>query len=477
MRLAGWSAAQSGQRHGGKRRVLLGFVSAAVAVFAPMAARRALCAVKGAPWPDVRLWVQQHPDGSASISKHRGPDSKLAFDAYSRFLPGTREVKVGDERFFAFQSPRLGAEQIVIWRKVQDVQMRAPLWLTNENLPNSALELRKKGVGVLDKDVPMRVTTVTERPQLTAAVWRWDNLEERDPARYWMEQGDDGPWMYWESFWAPAEEAKYAASKVAFGDAAGTVLRPLLNLDQFGNPLPTLGDGSRGALAETYKITKDEQLIERNEKSQMKGKAYGIVYEYNVWGSDVSRSGTGSDLWSPEARLAVTALEAVVDAFGIRSILDAACGDATWMVPYFVSRHPEIAYTGVDVVAEVVARNRQRHPGLQFVTVDLSEQPLPGGSQLIFSKETINHMHLNDAQLAIRRFVATGAKYLLTNVHEGADNMEGLKKTCHTTYIKYDYSAPPFELNRIARVVEYQGLNTSFTLYALQPTQQVVRVR
>merc|ERR1712039_724147 len=60
-----------------------------------------------------------------------------------------------------------------------------------------------------------------------------------------------------------------------------------------------------------------------------KDRAYAIVYEYNVWGSDVSRSGTGSDFWSPEARLAVTALEAVVDAFDIRSILDCACGDAT----------------------------------------------------------------------------------------------------------------------------------------------------
>eukprot|EP00913_Durusdinium_trenchii_P033087 g30977.t1 len=61
----------------------------------------------------------------------------------------------------------------------------------------------------------------------------------------------------------------------------------------------------------------------------MKDVSYSIVYEYNVWGSDVSRSGTGSDLWSPEARLAVTALEAVVDAFEIRSMLDCACFNAS----------------------------------------------------------------------------------------------------------------------------------------------------
>lgn len=53
-----------------------------------------------------------------------------------------------------------------------------------------------------------------------------------------------------------------------------------------------------------------EESQEGLQRAAMKDKAYSIVYEYNVWGSDVSRSGTGSDLWSPEARLAVTALEA-----------------------------------------------------------------------------------------------------------------------------------------------------------------------
>ncbi|CAJ1404801.1 unnamed protein product, partial [Effrenium voratum] len=96
----------------------------------------------------------------------------------------------------------------------------------------------------------------------------------------------------------------------------------------------------------------------------------------------------GSDLWSPEARLAVTALEAVVDAFGITSMLDCACGDATWMVPFFVARQKELQYLGVDVVSEVIERNKQRHPGVQFLAQDLSEIPLPTGAELIFSKET-----------------------------------------------------------------------------------------
>ena len=65
-------------------------------------------------------------------------------------------------------------------------------------------------------------------------------------------------------------------------------------------------------------------------------------------------------------------------------------------------------------------------------------------------------------------------------VHEEVDNFVGAEKTCHTrlgsqnelqphsdqnvrparTYIKYDYELPPFSLRKVARVIEYQGLQT-----------------
>jgi len=139
------------------------------------------------------------------------------------------------------------------------------------------------------------------------------------------------------------------------------------------------------------------------------------------------------------------------------------------MVPYFVARHPDIDYTGVDIVPEVIQQNQQRHPGVKFMALDLAESPLPRGADLVFSKETLNHMSLPDAQNALRRFAATGARYLLTNVHEGADNEEGNAKTCYTTYVHYDYELPPFNMRRIARIVEYQGLRTAFSLFELPP--------
>ncbi|CAK0824709.1 unnamed protein product [Prorocentrum cordatum] len=43
----------------------------------------------------------------------------------------------------------------------------------------------------------------------------------------------------------------------------------------------------------------------------------------------------------------------------------------------------------------------------------------------------------------------------------------GLGKKCFTTYVKYDYELPPFSLRRVARIVEYQGQQTSYSVFEL----------
>lgn len=341
---------------------------------------------------------------------------------------------------------------MLVWRREEDVRHE--------------VEARGGGFVVgafeLGDAAALRMSPGGEHKQLTAATWRWDKLDERDPMRYPADE-HGRPWMYWESFWAPADEATYATSTPAFGDARGEMLRP------------TLGDASVASVitptrkleSGPFKPDTEQAVSSTATGSAMKDRAYAIVYQYNVWGSDVSRSGTGSDLWSPEARLAVTALEAVIDRLGVRSIVDCACGDATWIVPFFVARHPEIDYTGVDIVPEVIEENRRRHPGVHFECLDAAESPLPSGRDLVFCKETMNHMPLADAESTIRRFAATGAKYLLTSVHQGSQNELGRDKRCYTTYIKYDYALPPFNLRKVADVIEYQGLETSYTLYEL----------
>jgi len=416
---------------------------------------RCFAAVSGArapaaQWPDLRLWIQRLPDGTAALSRRRSPAATIALDVYSQQMPGTRELRLGATRFFAFQAPRLGAEHMIVWRRIQDVREAAAAWQRSAGSPTD-----------LDVAAPLRVTPIGEHQQLTAAVWRWDEQGVRDPNRYW-DDGAGGEWMYWESFWAPSEEAALATASPAFGDATGSMLAPVLGAEA------TSTSEQYEALDLGAQSLETEQAVSSTATATaVKDRAYAVVYQFNVWGSDVSRSGTGSDFWSPEARLAVTALSAVIDRFAVRSMLDCACGDATWIVPYFVRRHREIAYCGIDIVPEVIEENQRRHPDLKFLSIDLAESPLPAGADLVFSKETLNHMDLADAQRTLARFRATGAKYLLTNVHQGAQNELGRRKACFTTYIRYDYELPPFNLKKLASIIEYQGPRTSFSLFSL----------
>eukprot|EP00913_Durusdinium_trenchii_P016270 g15289.t2 len=109
--------------------------------------------------------------------------------------------------------------------------------------------------------------------------------------------------------------------------------------------------------------------------------------------------------------------------------------------------------------------------GLDDVGVTMAPGQWPSPSPSAEPTATLQKL-LKDALRAIQRFAQTGARYLLTNVHEGVDNFVGAQKTCHTTYIKYDYELPPFSLPKVVRVIEYQGLETSYTLFKLNSESQ-----
>jgi hypothetical protein len=141
-------------------------------------------------WPDLRLWVQRLPDGTCVIARHRSPEATTAFDAYSQPAPGTREICIGGQCFYAFSGPRLGAEHLTVWRRLDDVQSTAAAWQNERDAGVLPFELD-------NADLPVRVIPCAERPQLTAAVWCWDEQDRRDPNRYLEDGTGGGSWMYW----------------------------------------------------------------------------------------------------------------------------------------------------------------------------------------------------------------------------------------------------------------------------------------
>lgn len=137
---------------------------------------------------------------------------------------------------------------------------------------------------------------------------------------------------------------------------------------------------------------------------------FGDIYARNAWGDGESRSGGGSALCATEAlRLELPQL---LRDYGIRSVLDAPCGDVNWMRTLL----PQIAgYIGLDIVAPLVEANQARFgsPTARFLQGDVARDPLPA-ADLILVRDCLVHLSTRAALDALRNVARAQASYLLT---------------------------------------------------------------
>lgn len=143
---------------------------------------------------------------------------------------------------------------------------------------------------------------------------------------------------------------------------------------------------------------------------------FGRVYRRNLWGSGESASGAGST----EARAAAfrDELIALLRRIDTRVLLDAPCGDGTWIGPV-ADAVPR--YVGVDVVPAVVERARARHGGERrtFARADLARDPLPP-ADVILCRDCLVHFSFAEIRRALRNFRRSGAAWLVTTTFEDA---------------------------------------------------------
>jgi hypothetical protein len=142
---------------------------------------------------------------------------------------------------------------------------------------------------------------------------------------------------------------------------------------------------------------------------QLKEK-FSEIYEKNIFGGGVSRSGEGSDLIQTE--VVRRELPRIVKEFSIKTFLDAPCGDWFWM------RETNLAvekYIGVDIVENMIEKNKRTYgsSSCTFLCMNLAMDPLPK-ADMIFSRDCLVHLNFRDALSIIRNFKKSGATYLLT---------------------------------------------------------------
>ena len=150
--------------------------------------------------------------------------------------------------------------------------------------------------------------------------------------------------------------------------------------------------------------------LRRHNSSDAQRATFTRIFTENAWQDAESVSGPGST----QARGADfrDALVALIDAYGIRSIVDAPCGDFNWMREALAGR--DIHYTGADIVEPLIADNARRYdaPNRRFVCLDMTRDTLPA-ADLILCRDGLVHLSFADAHAAVRNFRRSGSRYLL----------------------------------------------------------------
>ena len=137
---------------------------------------------------------------------------------------------------------------------------------------------------------------------------------------------------------------------------------------------------------------------------------FSKIYTANVFGSSESRSGEGSNLAQTET--VRRELPGLLGRLGVKTLLDAPCGDFNWL---HITPLPLEAYIGIDIVEELVKKNARQDagPGREFRCLDLIKDPLPR-ADLILCRDCLVHLTFDQARAALRNFRRSGATYLLT---------------------------------------------------------------
>jgi hypothetical protein len=135
----------------------------------------------------------------------------------------------------------------------------------------------------------------------------------------------------------------------------------------------------------------------------------------------------------------------------ITSMLDAPCGDYSWMS---VTDLPSIsAYIGGDIAEFLIKENSENYPNINFKTIDLTTDNLPD-VDLLFCRDCLLHLSFEDIDKFFNNVSRSKIKYILTsNWFEDSTNERDIN-TGDWRYINFLKSPYNFE-NPLDSIIDY----------------------
>lgn len=173
---------------------------------------------------------------------------------------------------------------------------------------------------------------------------------------------------------------------------------------------------------------------------------FSQIYFKNIFRGKVSRSGSGSDMvQTAEIR---RELPKLIHAYGIRTFMDAPCGDLHWM------KETELKveqYIGVDIVEPLVEKNRKEFgkDGTSFLCMDLAKDELPQ-VDIIFCRDCLVHLTYDEIRKVIANFKRSKSTYLLTTTFTDRENVDLIVENI---WRPLNLEMPPFNFPRPMKLI------------------------
>ncbi|CAN7379706.1 methyltransferase domain-containing protein [Pseudoduganella sp. LjRoot289] len=161
-------------------------------------------------------------------------------------------------------------------------------------------------------------------------------------------------------------------------------------------------------------LVKPELAAGHASQAAARQTVFGRIWRDNLWGGVESRSGGGSTLASTVALRGW--LPQVLDFLGVRILADAGCGDVQWCKETAAGLR---LYLGFDIVPELVAELRTRfkeQTHCLFSEADIVTATLPQ-ADAVLCRDCLTHLPLDAVTMALERFRASGARYLIATTH------------------------------------------------------------
>jgi hypothetical protein len=161
-------------------------------------------------------------------------------------------------------------------------------------------------------------------------------------------------------------------------------------------------------------------------KADIRKNAFSLIEKEKKWGEEHT-SGWGSTVEYTKYTRSI--LEYVIRDYGITSMYDTSCGDFVWMPLVLKNLPNDFKYIGGDIVPALIDSHKEKYPQYEFRNIDFVYDEIPK-CDLIFCRDALQHLPVDDIKIALKKFLNSGAKYLLATTHlrrSGWKNYENIK--------------------------------------------------